>query len=174
MLGLLRDARLDFIVGRLASPDVMKGLVFEQLYSEQLTFAVRPSHPLAGKRQLSYREIESYPMLMPPQNAIIRPIVDSLLIAGGLGDAKYEVETVSNSFARAYAFENDAIWVISRSVVARDLATRQLVALALDTTASQGPVGITMRANEPLSVVAGAMLDAVRKVVSESELSRTG
>ncbi|MGV3650569.1 MAG: pca operon transcription factor PcaQ [Devosia sp.] len=171
MLAMLRDGNLDFIVGRLASPDVMGGLVFEQLFSEQLSFAVRPSHPLAGPRTPSLREIAAYPLLLPPQNAIIRPIVDALLIAGGVGAIAQEIETVSNSFARAYALENDAIWTISRSVVARDLSTGELVALALDTSASQGPVGITMRAGDQLSLAAQAMLDAVRQVVADREAS---
>lgn len=162
MLGLLREGNLDFIVGRLASPEVMNGLVFEHLYSEQLTFAVRPSHPLARKRPLTYRELEPFPMLLPPANAIIRSIVDSLFIAGGVGGFRSEIETVSNSFARAYALENDAVWTISRSVVAPDLKLGQLVALALDTSASHGPVGITMRSNEQMSVVTSAMMDAVR------------
>lgn len=167
MLAMLRDGSLDFIVGRLAGPEVMTGLVFEHLYSEQLTFAVRPTHPLAGKRKLSYRDLEPFSMLLPPTNAIIRPIVDSLFIAGGVGSFKFEIETVSNSFARAYALEHDAIWTISRSVVARDLKLGQLTALALDTSASHGPVGITMRSNEQRSAVTTAMMDAVREAASE-------
>lgn len=162
LLSQLRDGSLDFIVGRLASPEVMNGLVFEHLYSEQLTFAVRPTHPLARKRPLTYRELEPFPVLLPPENAIIRPIVNSLLIAGGIGNFKFQIETVSNGFARAYTLENDAVWTISSSVVAHDLRIGQLVALALDMSASHGPVGITMRSNEQLSVVAAAMLDAVR------------
>lgn len=162
MLALLRDGKLDFIVGRLSSPEVMKGLVFEQLYSEQLAFAVRPQHPLAKRRPLSYRDLEPYPMLLPPAEAIIRPIVDTLFIAGGVGRFQFEIETVSNSFARAYALENDAVWTISRSVIAHDLEIGQLVALALDTSSSQGPVGITMRSNEQQTVVTAAMMDAVR------------
>lgn len=163
MLAMLRDGNLDFIVGRLASPEVMNGLVFEHLYSEQLAFAVRPSHPLAQKRSLSYRELEPYPMLLPPANAIIRPIVDSLFIAGGAGHFGNEVETVSNSFARAFTLENNAIWTISKSVIANDLETGQLVSLSLDTSASHGPVGITMRSNEQRNVVTDAMMDAVRQ-----------
>lgn len=166
MLAMLRNGHLDFIVGRLAGPEVMTGLVFEHLYSEQLTFAVRPRHPLAQKRALTYREIEPYPMLLPPANAIIRPIVDSLFIAGGVSSFKIEIETVSNSFARAFTLENDAIWTISRSVVAHDLQIGQLVGLALDTSASHGPVGITMRSNEKMNVTTSAMMDAVREAAA--------
>lgn len=166
MLTLLRDAKLDFIVGRLANPEVMKGLVFEQLYSEQLAFVVRPDHPLVKRRPLGYRDLEPYAMLLPPANAIIRLIVDTLFIAGGVGRFRFEIETVSNSFARAYVLENNAVWIISRSVVAHDLAMGHLVPLSLDTSASQGPVGITMRSNEPMSVTTAAMMDAVRSAAA--------
>lgn len=169
LLGLLREGMLDFIVGRMASPDVMKALAFEHLYSEELTFAVRPSHPLAGRRTLTHVEIEPYVLLVPPRGAIIRPIVDAMFIAGGMREGRLEVETVSNSFGRAYTLENDAIWVISRSVVARDLALGQLMPLPLDTSASHGPVGITTRSGETSSVVVGAMLDTVRAIVHERE-----
>ena len=169
LLALLRDGRLDFIVGRMAGPNAMQGLGFEHLYSEELAFAVRPNHPLAARKTLRYREIEPFILLMPPREAIIRPIVDAMFIAGGMGHSRLEIETVSNSFARAYVLENDAIWVISRSVVARDFELGQLVRLPLDTSASHGPVGITMRSGEAPSVVVNAMLEMVRVVVHERE-----
>ena len=169
LLGLLRDGNVDFIVGRMASPDAMKALAFEHLYSEELAFAVHPTHPLTKMQVLNYQHIEPYILLMPPRGAIIRPTIDSMFVAGGVRSTRFQVETVSNSFARAYALENDAVWVISRSVVARDLESRLLVALPLDTSASHGPVGITMRSEETPSVVVGAMLEAVRAIVRERE-----
>lgn len=169
LLGLLREGNLDFIVGRMASPDVMKALAFEHLYSEELAFVVRPQHPLAARDTLSYREIQPYVLLMPPRGAIIRPTVDAMFVAGGMRSGGPHIETVSNSFARAYALENDAIWVISRSVVARDTETGQLLSLPLDTSASHGPVGITMRSGETPGVVVSAMLSVVRDIVSERE-----
>lgn len=169
LLALLREGKLDFIVGRMASPDSMKALAFEHLYSEELTFAVRPNHPLAPRKSLEYREIEPFVLLIPPREAIIRPTVDAMFVAGGMRQSHLEIETVSNSFARAYALENDAIWIISRSVVERDLTLGQLVSLPLDTSASHGPVGITMRSGETPSVVVAAMLDIVRAVVRDRE-----
>lgn len=169
LLGLIRDGKLDFIVGRMASPQSMHDLAFEHLYSEELAFAVRPSHPLAGRPALAYPELEPYTLLTPPRQAIIRPILDAMFVAGGMGHARQEIETVSNSFGRAYVLETDAIWIVSRSVVARDFEEGQLVSLPLDTSSSHGPVGITTRSREAPSVVVSAMLDAVRIVVRERE-----
>ena len=55
------------------------------------------------------------------------------------------IETVSDSFGRAFVRGGDAVWAISEGVVANDLADGVLAALPLDTSATAGPVGLTMR-----------------------------
>ena len=46
LLSQLREGRLDLVVGRLAAPEEMAGLVFEQLYAEAVVAVVRAGHPL--------------------------------------------------------------------------------------------------------------------------------
>ncbi|WP_404406499.1 pca operon transcription factor PcaQ [Pelagibacterium halotolerans] len=167
LLNLLRTGAIDFFIGRMPHTDVMTGLTFEHLYSEDLVLAARPGHPLAGTGELSLRAIERFPVLMPPPGAIIRPTVDALLVANSVGRLAQEIETVSNSFGRAYVLMSDAVWFISRSVVATDLEQGDLVALEMDMVASHGPVGITTRAGAELGVPTLAMIDAVRAEVEE-------
>lgn len=162
LIGLLRSGAIDFVVGRMPQPEAMTGLVFEHLYSEELVFAVRPAHPLASQPSLPLRAIEPFAVLIPPKGAIIRPTLDALLMAASVGRLRHEVETVSNSFGRAYALASDAVWIISRSVVAADLAHGQLAALPFDMSMSQGPVGILTRAGAEHGMPASALMDAVR------------
>lgn len=166
LLELLRNAAVDFVVGRLADPRVMDGLSFEHLYSEELALVVRPGHPLAAQVALELRSLEAFQLLLPPRQAIIRPAVDALLIAGGIGRTVNEIETVSNSLGRSYTLLSDAIWIISHSVVAGDLETGQLLRLAIDTRATRGPIGITTRSGVELGLPARALLDAVRLSVA--------
>jgi len=162
LLGLLRTAAIDFVVGRLARSEAMAGLSFEHLYSEQLVLAVRPGHPLAGRTSLVLPEVVAFQMLMPPREAIIRPAVDALLIAGGVARLSGEIETVSNSLGRAYALGTDAVWVISESVVAGDFATGQLVRLAVDMRSTLGSIGITSRTGSELSLPAQELVASIR------------
>lgn len=162
LLGLLRTAAIDFVVGRLASPEAMDGLSFEHLYSEPLALVVRPGHPLAARRALALADVAAFPLLMPPRGAIIRPDVDALLIAGGVGRLAAEVETVSNSFGRAYALVSDAVWIISESVVGGDLDGGQLVRLPVDSRATLGPIGITTRSGADLSPPAAELVACIR------------
>ena len=167
LLELLRPAAIGFVVGRMANPEAMDGLSFEHLYSEELAFVVRPGHPLAGVAELDPRSMAGFEALMPPRRAIIRPAVDALLLAAGVGRFALEIETVSNSLGRSYALMSDAIWIISRGVVANDLAAGQLVRLPVDVSATLGPVGITTRSGAELSLPVQAMLEAVRQAAGD-------
>ncbi|HEY0920789.1 pca operon transcription factor PcaQ [Devosia sp.] len=166
LLELLRTAAISFVAGRMASPEAMQGLSFEHLYSEELAFVVRPGHPLAEAGRLDLRAMADFEVLLPPRRAIIRPEVDALLLAAGVGRFAFEIETVSNSLGRSYVLLGDAVWIISRGVVARDLATGVLRSLPVDAGATLGPVGITTRTGAELTLPAQAMLAAIRQAAA--------
>ena len=143
LLSQLREARLDLVVGRLAAPDQMQGLVFEQLFSENVAAVARPGHPLAGGAS---GRLSDFPLVLPPPGAIIRPLVEQYFLSLGFDMPKPWVETVSLALGRGLLRGSDAIWFISRGVVADELAGDRLVALDLPQLPAAGPVGITLRA----------------------------
>ncbi len=145
LLDQLRLGTLDLVIGRLAAPEKMTGLAFEYLYSEQVRFTVRAGHPLLGDDHFDFARIRHFPILMPPDGSVIRPFVDRYLLAHGMAQLPHAIETVSDSFGRAFVEQTDAIWVISEGVVARDVAIGRLANLPLDTTETSGAVGLTTR-----------------------------
>jgi len=167
LLELLRRAAIEFVVGRMASPEAMDGLSFEHLYSEELAFVVRQGHPLADLSVVDPQAIAAFQLMIPPRQAIIRPAIDTLLLAGAVGRLTAEIETVSNSLGRSYTLMSDAIWIISSSVVEGDVGSGQLVRLPIDVSGTLGPIGITTRSGAELSLPARAMLDAIRQAASE-------
>lgn len=148
LLERLKSRELDLVVGRLAEPEAMVGLAFEQLYAECMTVVVRPDHPLLGEPEPQPRAIARFPLLVPGRRDITRPLVERWLLAQRVPPPLRRIETVSSDFARAFLARTDAVWIISQGVVALDLAARSLVALPFDTTLTAGPVGMTMRADE--------------------------
>lgn len=160
----LRAGGLDIVVGRLAPPEHMVGLAFEQLYSERLVVVVRPGHPLVGERPPDLRRIVGYPVVLPGQEDITRPIVDRLLIAHGIGLVERRVETVSSDFSRALLARSDAVWIISYGVAALDLASGELVELPVDMRDTMGPVGMTTRADERPAPLVAQLMKATRAV----------
>jgi LysR family transcriptional regulator, pca operon transcriptional activator len=164
LLAQLRVGDVDFVVGRMASPDGMTGFSFEHLYSERIVLAVRAGHPLLGARPFDLRQVERYPVLMPPPGAIIRPAVQRFLLSHGVGKLRDEVETVSNSLGRAIVMATDAVWIISEGVVAGDVADGRLAALPVDTSDTVGPIGITTRTGMALTPHAEALIRVIREL----------
>lgn len=166
LLDQLTRGDLDVVVGRLAAPERMVGLTFEHLYSEQVVFAVRRGHPLLEADTFDFPALRSYPVVMPTRSAIIRPFVERLLVAHGLADLRARIESVSDSFGRAFLRETDAIWIISQGVVANEISAGTLARLPIDTSETRGAVGITLRADRDPSPILDLFTRALRDVAA--------
>ena len=163
----LRSGALDIVVGRMGRPEMMNGLSFTQLYSEQVIFAVSAEHPLAKCNDV--RALEDLRVLYPPKGAAIRSLVDRFMIARGIGEWPNRLETVSGSFGRTMTLgPAQAVWIISQGVVARDIAAGRRVAMPIDTSEMAGPVGILARSeDEPtpsMRLFRQALLDRVSSI----------
>ena len=165
----LRLGHLDLVVGRLAAPELMAGLNFGHLYTEQVVFAVRKGHPLLGER-FNFARIRDFTVLMPTHGSIIRPFVERFLIAHGIADIPVEIETVSDSFGRAMIRQSDAIWIISEGVVAPDRQSGELDILPIDTSETRGAVGLTTRADVPDPPAVALFAGCLRETVHRAEL----
>ncbi|MBB5574446.1 MULTISPECIES: pca operon transcription factor PcaQ [Rhizobium] len=172
LLEQLRVGDLDLVVGRLAGPDKMAGFSFEHLYSEQVVFVVRAGHPLLAAKQSLFSNLSKYTILMPTRGSIIRPFVESFLIANGVSSLPNQIETVSDSFGRAFVRSSDAVWIISTGVVAGDVEDGLLSLLPIDASETKGPVGLTMRTDAiptmPLSILMQTIREAAIEVAKKS------
>ncbi|PSJ63036.1 pca operon transcription factor PcaQ [Pseudaminobacter soli (ex Li et al. 2025)] len=166
LLEQLRLGELDLVVGRLAAPEKMTGFFFEHLYSEQIVFVVRSGHPLLKGDQDVFEKLSEYPVLMPTRGSIIRPFVERFFLTNGVATIPTEIETVSDSFGRAFLRQSDAIWIISAGVVADDLKAGTLTALPIDTSETRGPVGLTMRTDTAPSPAFSILLKTIREAAS--------
>ncbi|MFP3543464.1 pca operon transcription factor PcaQ [Rhizobium sp. SIMBA_035] len=167
LLEQLRVGDLDLVVGRLAGPEKMTGFSFEHLYSEQVVFAVRAGHPLLKTRQSHFAALADYTVLMPTRASIIRPFVESFLIANGVPSLPNQIETVSDSFGRAFVRASDAVWIISTGVIAKDIEDGVLAVLPIDTSETKGPVGLTMRTDAIPSLPLSILMQTIREAADE-------
>lgn len=167
LLSLLRTGDVDLVIGRMAEPEAMLGFSFEHLFSERVVIAVRPDHPLLSVRDFNLGMIEDFQTLMPTPGSVIRPLVQRMLLAYGIGGPREEVETVSNAFGRAFVRQTDAVWFISEGVVAGDVAEGYLRLLPVDMSETLGPVGFTTRTDTVLSLATTAFMQTVRDVAEK-------
>lgn len=147
----LRSGGLDLVVGRLGKPDTMVGLSFQQLYSEEVVVVVSPESSAVDIVDLA--ELTGFRVLYPPKDSAIRPLVARLLISQGVPLFENRIETASPAFGRAVtAADPDTAWIISKGVVAEDMARGRLVPLNIDMAQTLGAVGIMSRSEEVPSV----------------------
>jgi LysR family pca operon transcriptional activator len=147
LLPRLRAGHLDVVIGRMAPVAALDGLEFEPLYADRLAFVVRAGHPLLG-RPVEIAQFGRYPMIVPPANAVIRPAVETHLMARGIGLPDDRIETTDASVAEPLLLASDAIWAISRGVAAPAVDAGRLAFLPVDTADTVGPIGLTTRADD--------------------------
>lgn len=168
LLSQLREGILELVVGRLAAPAEMRGLVFEQLYVEPVAAVARPGHPLTRDPALG---VDAFPLILPPPGAVIRPAVEQYFLTLGAEFPRALVETVSLAVGRGIVQASDAVWFISRGVVEVELALGTLEVLDLaGLPIVAGPVGLTRRAGpEP----AAEILTLMRAIRAAAEAGGT-
>jgi LysR family transcriptional regulator, pca operon transcriptional activator len=171
LLSQLRTGDLDLVVGRLADPELMTGLSFEHLYSERVSFVVRPDHPLLREKPFDLAKVARYTVLMPTEGSIIRPLVDRFLITHGIATIPDQIETVSMAFGRRYTRMTDAVWIISHGVIIDDLADGVLAELPVETAATTGPVGLTTRTDTPPSLPSVMLMQTIREAARQRAMA---
>lgn len=164
LLDQLRAGALDLVVGRLGSPEAMRSLSFAQLYSERIAIVVRPGHPLIEAPEIA--RLPEFPVLMPEPGAAIRAIAERFLVANGIGALPDRIETVADGFGRAFTRQTNAVWIISRGVVALDLSEGALVELPFEMGDTSGPVGLTLRADGEVSSSLRLFATVLREVAA--------
>ncbi|MEM8787192.1 MAG: LysR substrate-binding domain-containing protein [Pseudomonadota bacterium] len=148
LVGALRGGALDLVVGRMAPPEAMTGLAFEQLYPERILAVARPDHPLAELEVVEATRLESWPLILPPPDALIAQPVEAWRLSVGLSHVEATLRTVSLAVGRGAVRGSDGVWFISEGVVAFELRERLLAALPLDRPIYAGPLGISRRAED--------------------------
>mgnify|MGYP001609232826 CR=1 FL=1 len=73
-LALLRSGAVDFAVGPILQ--VPEDILFTPLFSYEPVLITPVGHPLADKKRVTLRDIQPYPLIMPPQQMSTRGIID--------------------------------------------------------------------------------------------------
>lgn len=147
LIGLLRDGAIDLMIGRMPAASEMAGLIFEHLYEEEIALVARHDHPLRGERAAHL--LQQVPVVMPPGTAIIRRAVDEYLMTLNLAGLQPAFETVALPVGRGLLLGSDAVWFISRGVVADELDRGEFREIPTGVRFLSGAVGLTRRQAGP-------------------------
>ena len=167
LITALKQGALDMVIGRLAEPSDMQGLSFEHLYTEPLLLVVRPGHELLQSDPLHPGLLQRYRLVLPDAGTRVREAADRFFLAIGLGLPVRTIETIDLSFGRSYVLQSDAVWCVPLGAIENDLLQGVLVRLPMDTRATEGPVGLTLRVDRPPCEAMHMVSNEIRKSASE-------
>jgi LysR family pca operon transcriptional activator len=167
MLQQLRIGEMDLVVGRLASPKEMQGLSFTHLYSEPLVFVARSDHPLGGQAEVQMSMLEHLTLILPTGDGLMRPVIDQFMLAHGIAALPNRIEARSSEFCRQLLRDSDAVWMVSLGAVEHDIEDGVLCRLNIDTSETQGAVGLTVRSDANPSPTLQLMMDTITRVAAE-------
>ncbi|RWR28324.1 LysR family transcriptional regulator [Sinirhodobacter populi] len=160
LLSLLREGQLDLVVGRMPQQGNHEGLSFRRLYWEKVVPVVHRGHPLL-RPDWDYGELAHYPLMLPPQGALIAAAVANWLHSVGIEDPQPAYENVSLAFGREVVLQSDTVWFISEGVVRPELESGALAVLPIRNDLLGGPVGISLREGGAPSPEAAGLIAAI-------------
>ncbi|ANN16948.1 LysR family transcriptional regulator [Amycolatopsis orientalis] len=128
---LAREGKVD--LGFVESPGALPGLSSKRVATDRLVLVVAGSHPWARRRRaLTAAELAVTPLVVREPGSGTRETVDTALRKAGVGPAKPLLELGSASAVRNAVIAGAGPAVISELDVARDVADRRLVAVAVE------------------------------------------
>jgi LysR family pca operon transcriptional activator len=143
LMRMLHEGGIDLMIGRMPAARDMAGLAFEHLYEEEVVLVARAGHPLLAAPIAEV--LRTVPVILPPSGALIRRGVDDYLASLGLADLRPAFETVALAVGRGLLAGSDAVWFISRGVIAEELDRGELAVIPTGVRFLSGAVGITRR-----------------------------
>ncbi|WP_221797182.1 LysR substrate-binding domain-containing protein [Oceanobacter mangrovi] len=158
----LRQDTLDLIVGRIPAYHYREALEVEPLFQEQVTFAVRPDHPILTQAPVALANLTAWPWIMPPPDTTLRHMLESAFLEAGLELPQAPWESLSIITNRQLIQHTDVIGAFPAQVVEGDIATGMLAAVPMASPLTFGPVGITRARERPLSRAATRLAAALR------------
>jgi len=133
-----------------------RGLDYCEIFSDTLSVVVHGGHHLAGRREISIKELEGEPFILRESGSGTRRVVDQILEDHGikLSDLEEVAEIGSTAAVLQAVREGLGISIVSTKAVERDLANGTLVALPIKGIRMERPFYMIRRKNRELSPAA--------------------
>lgn len=164
LLPKLRVSEVDFIVGRLEPGYSAPDLVTERLYDERMVAVAAPTHPLARKRTVRWRDIAAFPCVLPPPWASLRVKLEQEFYREGVNPPSDLVESASFLAQSTFLRSRNAISFMAQSVARQYTQDGVVATLPVTVPVEVPPVGMIFMRERTETAVTRALVECVRLV----------
>lgn len=158
------------VVGRLSTHRYRDRITQEKLFEDRIVAVAGPQHPLAGQQSVTFENTRPYGWLLPPLETTLRRQIDQFFMNQSQYAPAYSIESVSYLANRALLQARDLICLMPAEVAAQDVENGHLARLNWPVPFGQGPIGVSLRADDTLSPAARAFKAALHDAVGHCKL----
>lgn len=162
LLSGVRRGEIDFMVGALRDPLPIEDVDQEPLFLDQLSFVVRPGHPLASAASVSHDVLAKQAWAVPRSGAPSRVQFDAFFDEAECGRPESIVECGSVLLMRELLLRSDLLGCISGQQAAAEIAAGLLVELETPARWAGRPIGLTYRTRWVPTKAQSQLIDFVR------------
>lgn len=159
----LHDGGFDLIVGRLVPEYFRSAVHLEPLFEEHLCAVCRRGHPLENAPALEWEQVATYPWLLPPKESPVSYALQAQFLAEVVQGPAIVVEAFSIPLALGMLKTCDAVTVLPSRVAHDERARGNVSVLPLTLPPWPAPMGIAWRKDKPLSPLATAFIEALKR-----------
>lgn len=167
LLGQLEAGEVDFVVGRLYSPETPDGLHREPLYAEPIAVMARAGHPLQRLRRVAAKDLGPYDLLLPTFSQRVAHDIEQFMAAVGLTAGPAAIRSTSRGFIREMLLQTDMLTVMPQMVMSGELMRRQAWVAPLAAPALPRPAGVITNPHRGVSPAARLIIEVIRHTVVE-------
>ena len=169
LLKSLRDGDLDCLIGALRDPVPTDDVTQETIFVDELAIVTHPSHPLAGRNNVSLAETMTYPWVAPPKST---PAGQYLFEALKIQDrAQTPVRVVASSMVvlRGVLAEGNYVSIVSRHQIKVDAALGSITALDVALEGHKRDIGLTYRTDWHPTPTQRKFINTLREIGQRSD-----
>ncbi len=162
----LYEGEFDFIAAGVSAYELTEGFTREVIYSTQDVIAVRPEHPLAGRRRLQLKDLQGCGWLVPYSRPEDLQVIVEAFVAENLEPPREIVGSDAYRIGMQLLLSSDLLIMVSPALIAPELSRRPAVlkVLNIDRPTVHRHASLIFPTGRPLTPPAALLLDEVRNV----------
>ncbi len=150
LLELLKARKLDLYFSRLSPMRADPDLAFRPLFEDSICVLARHTHPLAGRRKVSWDALADEKWVTPQRGALSFDHIQRTLHKGGLAMPRHVIESASAPVALGMVLQADFLCFGTFHYHANTVLKSMLAVLNVDLPRIAVPFGaVTLRHREP-------------------------
>lgn len=164
---MLRDGRLDLVVGRVEPALVDRDFVLDELYDPAVQIVAGPQHPLARATSVSWTSLAEQDWILPQMGTPMRAGIERIFRRVKRRPRHCMIESSSIQTNVSLMNARNMLWVLSEDITAYFERLRLLKRLPLETLRMAAPLSAMRVRGRSLSPATERLIGCLRRAADE-------